>query len=303
MKTVDSLFRKRQREGSGSVFLRRKAATMNPATQSLLAELLEWSPTTKQDETDNHDADKDDTDKCKNEPTEDTAPLFSTERFFLHGWNPKDDGKQIVDVSGTDDEEVLRLALHNKIALLPSILKVFVDNPASPHTARSIVRSCLLLVNPGSVLAAMDAKEVILAALQFLSSALSLLIVTTQNDDLEKRSYQKSGPWSLKDKLPMIRQAECVFSEMSPWARVHACPPLGSQYENLLLAKGSVPVNVISKKKATKRKATPVSSGKAAGGSKAAKKTVAASDAPKESSSNTPTSQGGKVLKVVPSLS
>ena len=123
MKTVDSLFRKRQREGSGSVFLRRKAATMNPATQSLLAELLEWSPTTKQDETDNHDADKDDTDKCKNEPTEDTAPLFSTERFFLHGWNPKDDGKQIVDVSGTDDEEVLLqnslLALLDRVLVAP----------------------------------------------------------------------------------------------------------------------------------------------------------------------------------------
>lgn len=169
--------------------------------------------------------------------------------------------------SSQNDEEILALAQAGTLSLLGSILNVFEVSVGSV-TAKILVRSCSLMVKPGSVPGHMDAKEMVLAAVHFLSSETSeeskipFISVVQNHDDLEKRTYQKEGTWTLADQevLARVNRLETIFSEspQPPLGRMKFCPNLPSGQEITLLMKGTVPGTATGKKKSTsaKRKAT-----------------------------------------------
>ena len=100
------------------------------------------------------------------------------------------DGAEGEVKSAVDDSEVLRQAREGKLSLFLSLLKVIdqqhrehlsgegnetADNDSCKKDAavsnRQLLRSCALTVQPGLVPGALDAKEVVMAALHFLSSS------------------------------------------------------------------------------------------------------------------------------------
>lgn len=124
------------------------------------------------------------------------------------------------------------------------------------------------MVSPGNVPGHMDAKEMILAAIDFLASEadgelkLPLISTVQHQDDLEKRVYQKEGSWSLSDSnfLDKLFELETIFMEapMQPIGRRKYCPNVAPQDELPLLMKGTIPASATAKKRgATAKRKTP----------------------------------------------
>eukprot|EP00540_Astrosyne_radiata_P008748 CAMPEP_0116828972 /NCGR_PEP_ID=MMETSP0418-20121206/3938_1 /TAXON_ID=1158023 /ORGANISM="Astrosyne radiata, Strain 13vi08-1A" /LENGTH=230 /DNA_ID=CAMNT_0004457891 /DNA_START=88 /DNA_END=780 /DNA_ORIENTATION=- len=178
---------------------------------------------------------------------------LSTEVLF----NENSESRQIVDPS-QNEEEVSGLVQGGKASFLGSILRL-VENASAPVPAKTIIRGCSLVISPGNVPGHLDAKEFILAALQFLSSEvegrfnLPFISAAHHQDDAEKRAYQKTGSWSLSDPedLERINQLDTIFLEspLPPLGRARFCPFLAPGEEGPLLMKGTIPSSATAKKK------------------------------------------------------
>jgi hypothetical protein len=161
-------------------------------------------------------------------------------------------------------------------------------------STRTLIKTCSLAVPPASAPATMDCKEMVMAALHFLSSVPTADVdadagMDTQTDvlgsanathnllrllplirpqqmtpDLEKRSYQKVGDWKLtgdaeSEFQSQVAALEQVFlygsnSKDYVWLNRERFCPRLATGEDLLLLKGNPPVHATGKPK----KATPV---------------------------------------------
>lgn len=172
--------------------------------------------------------------------------------------------KEVAPTMNVNEDQVLRLAQTGKWSLLGSILHVVDDASPQAVSAKQILRICALAVRPGDVPAQLDAKEMVLAAVNFLSSTsldeeeskllppLPLILPLQDNPDLEKRYYEKEGNWVLSELVQseQFQNLETLFcSSATPWewlGREKFCPrlsstPASTEEEPLLLLKGTVP--------------------------------------------------------------
>lgn len=210
-------------------------------------------------------------------------------------WNNLDtDCSRIPATASQTHDELVEMAQQggggNKISLFLSLLKVVEESSSQqPVSTRHLLRTCSLTVNPGEVPPHMDCKEMVLGALHFLSSKfdlkgeessnhedvagqrlvetrltkLPLIRAVQEVEDLEKRSFEKHGEWSLSSKefCNKVLTLEKVFgtSSCAPYkclGRQRFCPRgLPADQEKLLMLKGTLGKNVGPKK----RKAAAVS--------------------------------------------
>jgi hypothetical protein len=221
----------------------------------------------------------------------------------LHAHQPSLNKKQKMLVSeDMSDETVLQMAAAGELSLFGSLLATIENGNgdgtrdvataantdsinATSTSTRTLIKTCSLAVPPASAPASMDCKEMVMAALHFLSSVPPTNTTFTNNNananllqllplirpqqmtpDLEKRSYQKVGDWKLGDELldTQVAALEQVFlygsnQEGYVWlGRERFCPRLPADAvatgEDLLLLKGNPPVHATGKPK----KAAPV---------------------------------------------
>jgi hypothetical protein len=170
---------------------------------------------------------------------------------------------QTIDPSSQlQDETLLEMAQNGRFSLLGSILRVITESPTTPVSTKHILRTCSLAVRPGDVPPQMDAKEMILAALFFLSSThrsehweLPLILPTNVDVDLEKRSYE---PVEFSPSESQLQWLETAFLK-SPgdfMGREKYCPRLKRDEEVQLLLKGTLPTSATPKSAGTKRRST-----------------------------------------------
>lgn len=169
---------------------------------------------------------------------------------------------QIVDTT-MSDETILQLArqVPSKMSLLGSLLKLIHDDGGTVST-RAFLKICALSVRPGMVPAHMDAKEMVMAALCFLSSIdiqfdpahppAPWIRSVQETGDLEKRVYEKVGNWELADLLPAVVILEDVFYssivDLKWMPRARFCPDIANKVErDLLLLKGNPPTSCTKK--------------------------------------------------------
>lgn len=198
------------------------------------------------------------------------------------------------------DETVLKMAAAGELSFFGSLLAtmehggdgtdrgtdVNAPDSANSTSTRTLIKTCSLAVPPAAAPATMDCKEMVMAALHFLSSVptadadtdlpgsakhnllrlLPLILPQQMTPDLEKRSYQKVGDWKLGGDSEaeiqfqsQVAALEHVFlygsnSNNYAWLnRERFCPRLATG-EDLLLLKGNPPVHATGKPK----KAAPV---------------------------------------------
>jgi hypothetical protein len=175
--------------------------------------------------------------------------------------------KHLQTVESTmSDESILHLAKSGQLSFLASLLEM-VAASQEPVSTRHLIKTCCLAINPRKVPVHMDAKEMVTAALHFLSSecaakdddilpSLPLLRPLESLADLERRTYEKAGNWKLSEIKEKVMALEDIFLEDSTsykWlAREKFCPRI-KVGEDLLLAKGSPPAYATGK---TKKPAT-----------------------------------------------
>ena len=172
------------------------------------------------------------------------------------------------------DETVLLLAKTHQISFLGSLLKVV--HKAESVSTRHCIKQVALAVPPSYVPAHMDAKEMVMAALHFLSSQPQTALENTREEyssssprafkrmllpllkplgnvgDLEKRCYEKAFEWNLDDIMEEVADLERVFfsnsTEYKWMARGKLCPRLGDA-EDLLFLKGNPPTSAAAKRR------------------------------------------------------
>jgi hypothetical protein len=158
------------------------------------------------------------------------------------------------------DERVMQLAQEGELSFLASLLKV-VEEEGGSITTKFLIKACCLSVEPARAPSVCDAKEMVMAALHFLSQSfepeshdfpsLPLIRCVHANPDLEKRSYEQHGDWTTRDPafLDQVLRLEQVFYDSIDYkylAREHMCPNLPSG-RDLLLLKGSPPAYCMGK--------------------------------------------------------
>jgi hypothetical protein len=253
-KCANEALRKRRFVGSGLAALRKNAfgasSNMGDVSKNILMNLLQQhSIEIRSDE-----------------------EAFETEADELYGASLSGLRRE-ANVPGTADEEVLELARDGRLSLFASILK-FIEVDESPVATKNLIRNCCLTVRPGDVPGSIDAKEMILSALHFLSSnfdagsdqllSMPLIRPIQEVGDLEKRSYEKAGEWkfvAVEDKLLRLEQLFLTSSSAWKWLRRETfCPRLSHKDETSFFLKGSIPASASAKKPkgegSRKRKAT-----------------------------------------------
>jgi len=186
--------------------------------------------------------------------------------------------------STMDDETVLHLAANGQISFLGSILAIIDKHPLNSVSSKHIIKEVALTVNPSRTPGLLDAREMVLAALHFLSQtftpssdededivALPLIRPLSITGDLERRSYEKIVPWELDEIIQGVAALEERFysSEADyPWlSREKFLPPSLRSAPDLdgFLLKGTLPEQL--------QKHLPTKGGKA--GTKQTKKKAA----------------------------
>jgi hypothetical protein len=131
--------------------------------------------------------------------------------------------------SKMSDATVLQLVSRGEISLFCTVLSVFENASTSGVSAKHVLQTCVLAVSPSLAPGLMDAREIILAVLHFLSQSwspsdlerrahdldglLPLLRPLSNASDLERRSYEKSYDWVLSDIAERVSSLEwCFFS-------------------------------------------------------------------------------------------
>jgi hypothetical protein len=167
------------------------------------------------------------------------------------------------------------------VSLLGSLLSILDrDDTGAPISAKILVAKCALTVNPASAPGNLDAREVVLAALQFLSQEynphdgssvddmdsielpnLPLIRPVAILGDLERRNYEKVGDWTLTDILPSIFVLEDHFyhcySDYRFLPREKFLPitnDINEDEKRRLLWKGEVPNRIVKTEKRTYNK-------------------------------------------------
>lgn len=218
----------RKRKGSGLSYLQTKS--MSQGAKLILEDLLGSS----------------------DPETQDTSH-FQTSTFYS--------APHIPDVPGEDDDDatIVSLAQDGYLSLLLQIIKQ-VDQGVL--TVKALIRGCALAVNPIATPGSLDAKEMVLAALHFLSSSanlsgadgstvsLPLLDADDSQEDQEKRIYRKVGDWMWTDyKTVAFSELQLVF-DSSPIRREAFVPRfLSDQDEIPLLQKGVIPSSAAPRRK------------------------------------------------------
>jgi len=147
-------------------------------------------------------------------------------------------------------------------SLFIALLKVITESGTSAVSTRQILGEVCLLLRPGSLPGIMDSKDMVLAALHFLSSKdeaksdhilrLPLIQPLQAYGDLEKRNYKKVGDWKLEDiKGKLTRMEEVFLSSPSSWKwqkRESLSLMLSQEDEELFFMTGTIPLSATTKK-------------------------------------------------------
>lgn len=159
------------------------------------------------------------------------------------------------------DEKILKMAQEGRLSLLGSIVRVVRESMATPVTTKQIMKTCVLAAQPGTLPSEMDAKDMVLAALLFLSSTheneywkLPLIRPVEELADLEKRSYELVE--SPSDSQLQWLETAFISPADKYLPREKYCPRLEKSDEGPLLLKGIIPKIAMPMTAAAKRKAT-----------------------------------------------
>jgi len=158
-------------------------------------------------------------------------------------------------------EIVLETESGNK-SLFIALLKAVTESSTGTTSTRQILGKVCLLLQPGSLPGIMDSKDIVLAALHFLSSndetksdhvlRLPLIRPLQAYGDLEKRTFEKVGDWKLEDiKGKLSRMEEVFLSSPSSWKwqkRESLSLRLSQADEESFFMKGTIPLCAIAKK-------------------------------------------------------
>ncbi|MGK3745689.1 MAG: hypothetical protein ACI8RD_007965 [Bacillariaceae sp.] len=160
--------------------------------------------------------------------------------------------------SSTDDNP-LKLQAENRSFFVP-LLKVVIESVDSPISTRHILKKICLLLQPGTLPGNMDSKDMVLAALHFLSSKsetksdnlLRLPLIRSEKayGDLERRNFVKVGDWKLEDiEEKLLKMEELFLSSPSSWKWLKRDSfslslRLSKADEEAFFMKGTVPLSV-----------------------------------------------------------
>lgn len=207
-----------------------------------------------------------------------TMSQFQSSNFYLSPRIPEVPTEDDYD----DEAAIISLAQEGHTSLLLHIVKTMDELQIQQEdagmisndvTAKAIIRNCALSVNPCTTPGALDAKEMVLAALQFLCSdaqlrtncgpttttsttdqdimiTLPLLEATNPNDDADKRTYHKVGDWTWTDfKTEAFGELQLLF-DSSPIRREAFVPRFLSDRDEIpLLQRGLIPPSAAPKRK------------------------------------------------------
>lgn len=242
-RAANRCLRKRQFLGSGVLALNERAfgrqSTMNSMAQNILRGLLQQ-----------HD--------LQVEPLDIEERKLSVSDLRMR--SPR--AFREVAPGGKLDDEFLERARSGDFSLFLSIAAALESNPSQPIPSKSILRACCLSIRPGDVPGSLDSKDVVLAALHFLSSehesssrerlSLPLIQSTNENGDLEKRSWEKVDDWALEGIREKLLDLEEVFLKSSStweWLRRDLFSPrLPDGDEKSFFLKGAIPAVAARKK-------------------------------------------------------
>lgn len=172
------------------------------------------------------------------------------------------EGNKIPVSPGTAATKVLEEARTGKFSLFLSILKIIEECQTGPVPTKTLIKQCCMSLRPAEVPASLDAKEMVLAALHFLSSkftanseelqSLPLIRPVQALGDLEKRNWIRVGDWGVDDIRDKVLRLEKVFvSSPSSWRwlkRETISPRLSKKDEDAFFLKGTVPTKALAKK-------------------------------------------------------
>lgn len=164
-----------------------------------------------------------------------------------------------------ENRSELKIALETESedkSLFIALLKAVTESSTGTTSTRQMLRKACLILQPGSLPGMMDSKDMVLAALHFLSShdetksdhilRLPLIRPLQAYGDLEKRNYGKIGDWKLEDIKEKLSIMEEVFlSSPSSWKwqkRESLSPRLSRTDEESFFLKGTIPLCATSKK-------------------------------------------------------
>jgi len=167
-------------------------------------------------------------------------------------------------------------------SLFVALLKVISDSSNSITPTRQFLSKVSPTLIPGSLPGTLDSKDMVLAALHFLSSnsdaksdhvlRLPLIKPVQAYGDLEKRNYKKVGDWKLDDIMVQLARMEEIFlSSPSSWQwqkRESLSLRLSRDDEEFFFTKGTVPLSATAKKlkaETVKKRKAPVKAAKATG--------------------------------------
>jgi len=160
------------------------------------------------------------------------------------------------------DEQIIGMAQEGQLSLLGSVVRVIGESTKTPVSTKQVLKTCILAVPPGDIPGDMDAKDMVIAALLFLSSTqtsdywnLPLIRPTQEEDvDLEQRTYELvESPTASQ-----LQWLDTAFLSSTDefLAREKFCPRLAPNEEDPLLRKGIIPARAMPMTAAAKRKAT-----------------------------------------------
>jgi hypothetical protein len=169
--------------------------------------------------------------------------------------------------AGISADDILRNASEGKYSLFKTILRIVDNDEGIVHTKVFLSKACLV-VQSSTIPGQMDAKDMVLAALHFLSTTyqpksrelleLPMIRAVQVYSDLEKRSYQKAGTWKLDDIEFKVLKLEGLFLQ-SPahwkWLKRESfCPRLTCEEETSFFQTGTVPGRAEPKRKGEVRR-------------------------------------------------
>ena len=208
---------------------------------------------------------------------------------------------------------VVRDAQKGKFSLFLSILKI-IDDDGGPVPTKFLLRKLSLILRPADVPPIMDSKDIILAALHFLSStyevkseeflSLPLIVAPQMYSDMEKRIYQKATPWDLKSiKGKLMRMEDLFFRSPTSykWLPRETLTPstLFDQEERDFFMKGVLSETISARKNRSgeaaarkRRRQEAKARAEAAAAAAAAKTTNATSSATENTKANVPFPKG-----------
>jgi len=164
--------------------------------------------------------------------------------------------------SPTGKTEIVLETESGKKSLFIALLKAVTESSTGTTSTRQILGKVCLLLQPGSLPGIMDSKDIVLAALHFLSSndetksdhvlRLPLIRPLQAYGDLEKRTFEKVGDWKLEDiKGKILRMEEVFLSSPSSWKwqkRESLSLRLSQSDEESFFMKGTIPLCATAKK-------------------------------------------------------